>query len=48
MKQALETLLRELGRAATEDGAEYGVEVLDAVVAGWQAIAAAEGSEVAA
>jgi hypothetical protein len=48
MKTALETLLRELARAATEDGAEYGVEVLDAVAAGWQAIAAAEESEVAA
>jgi hypothetical protein len=45
MKTALETLLRELARAATEDGAEYGVEVLDAVAAGWQAIAAAEGRE---
>lgn len=41
MKQALEALLRELARAAAEDGAEYGVEVLDAVVAGWEAIAAA-------
>lgn len=47
MKTALETLLRELARAAAEDGAEYGVNVLDAVAAGWQAIAAAE-SEVAA
>ena len=46
MKKTLETLLRELARAATEDGYEYGVEVLDAVAAGWQAIAAATESEV--
>ena len=47
MKQALEALLRELARAATEDGAEYGVEVLDAVAAGWEAIAATtEGEQI--
>ena len=48
MKQALETLLRELARAAAEDGAEYGVNVLDAVAAGWEAIAAAPTTEVEA
>lgn len=48
MKTALETLLRELARAAAEDGAEYGVNVLDAVAAGWQAIAATQTTEVEA
>jgi hypothetical protein len=48
MKQALETLLRELARAAAEDGASYGVPVLGAVAAGWLAIAAATEGKVAA
>ena len=48
MKKTLETLLRELARAATEDGYEYGVEVLDAVAAGWDALAATTTTKVEA